>query len=207
MYKNGSDSDRSMTIRPAIEMPDVVSICFAGGGSDLASFSPSGSAISHAHRYRNRARCTKTDPIMMIRATSRARKNHPIRIRIVCGKTDPANRIRPDSGCPLAVMAIIGRIQNGSIMFTGVTFECSAAGQSNMENRRILGRFHGLCWHNIVTTEQLYSGKSFLRKGLGVTAILTGMLLFLPYKGRIKELRMKVPASIFPLAHLHPSVS
>ena len=130
-----------MTIRPGVEMPDVVSIC------------------------------TKTDPIMMIRATSRTRKNHPIRIRIVCGKTNPANRIRPDSGCPLAVMAITGRIQNGSLMFTGVTFDCSAAGQSNMENRRILGRFHGLCWQNIVTTEQLYFGKLFLRKGLGVTAI------------------------------------
>ena len=144
----------------------------------------------------------------MIRATSRTRKNHPIRIRIVCGKTDPANRIRPDSGCPLAVMAITGRIQNGSIMFTGVTFECSAAGQSNMENRRILGRFHGLCWQNIVTTEQLYFGKLFLRKGLGVTAILTGMLLcFAIQRQRIKELRMKVPSSIFPLAHLHPFFS
>ena len=40
-----------------------------------------------------------------------------------------------------------------------------------MENRRILGRFHGLCWQNIVTTEQLYFGKLFFRKGLGVTAI------------------------------------
>ena len=137
---------------------------------------------------------------MMIRATSRTRKNHPIRIRIVCGKTDPANRIRPDSGCPLAVMAITGRIQNGSIMFTGVTFECSAAGESNMENRRILGRFYGLCWQNIVTTEQLYFGKLFLRKGLGDTAILTGMLLcFAIQRQRIKELRKKVPASIFPL--------
>ena len=60
MYKNGSDSDRSMTIRPGIEIPDVVSICFFRGGSDLASFSPGGSGITH--RYRNRARCTKTDP-------------------------------------------------------------------------------------------------------------------------------------------------
>ena len=56
MYKNGSDSDRSMTIRPGVEMLDVVSIC------------------------------TITDPIMMIRATSRTRrKKKPIRIRIVCG--------------------------------------------------------------------------------------------------------------------------
>ena len=189
----------------------------AGCGPDLFRRRRVGSSFVQSKRIRHNASISEPgqmykngsdwDPIMMIRATSRARKNHPIRIRIVCGKTDPANRIRPDSGCPLAVMAIIGRIQNGSIMFTGVTFECSAAGQSNMENRRILGRFHGLCWQNIVTTEQLYSGKSFLRKGLGVTAILTGMLLFLPYKGRIKELRMKVPASIFPLAHLHPSVS
>ena len=77
-----------------------------------------------------------------------------------------------------------------------------------MENRRILGRFYGLCWQNIVTTEQLYFGKLFLRKGLGDTAILTGMLLcFAIQRQRIKELRKKVPTSIFPLAYLHPFFS
>ena len=95
-------------------------------------------------------------------------------------------------------------IQNNVNRQNTVTFECSVAGQSNMKNRRILGLFHGLCWQNIVTTEQLYFGKLFLRKGLGVTAIWQACYRVLPYKGRIKELRMKVSASIFPLAHLHP---
>ena len=47
MSKNGSAADRSMTIRPGIEMPDVVPICFAGGGSDLIRFRPDGSGITH----------------------------------------------------------------------------------------------------------------------------------------------------------------
>ena len=34
MYKNGSDSDRSKTIRPGIEMPDVVSICTKNGSDN-----------------------------------------------------------------------------------------------------------------------------------------------------------------------------
>ena len=63
-----------------------------------------------------------SNPIMMIRATSRAKKNffflNPIQIWIGFGKSDPANRIRPDSGYPLAAMAITDRTRNGSGMFT-----------------------------------------------------------------------------------------
>jgi len=56
---------------------------------------------------------------MIIWATSGAgkrkkkgEKKHPIRIQKECAKSDPANRIRPESGCPLAVMAKNGRIRH-----------------------------------------------------------------------------------------------
>ena len=56
--------------------------------------------------------------------------------------------------------------------------------KDRLKNRRVLGLFYGLCWQNTVTTEQLYFGKIFLRKGLGVTAIWQACYCVLPYKGR-----------------------
>lgn len=93
MYKNGSGSDDNPARN---KMPDVVPIRSAGGGSDLASLSPSGPGTSQAIiMYTNGS---DSNPIMLIRATSRAQKNNNVRSR---SESVVGNQIRQIGTCPI----------------------------------------------------------------------------------------------------------
>lgn len=121
MYKNGSGSDDNPARN---KMPDVVPIRSAGGGSDLASLSPSGSGTTR--RYRNQPGHNYVHKRIRFQSHNvnpghfpcSKKQQRPIQIRIGCGKSDPANWNLPDSGYSLAVMAQRGRTRNGPGMFT-----------------------------------------------------------------------------------------
>ena len=117
--------DRAMTIRPGIKCrmwsrsvpPEAGRISLRSVQADPGQRVVTGTSQAII-MYTNGS---DSNPIMLIRATSRAQKKQqqrPIQIRIGCGKSDPTNWNLPDSGYPLAVMAQTGRTRNGSGMFT-----------------------------------------------------------------------------------------